>query len=86
MYGCSTQQGPLSGPPGGRRYRRETARQDCGGVPEEAWFATKLALARQMIAAALNAGVPAGRVTSDEVYGADPGLRADLEQRAIRTT
>ncbi|WP_446685681.1 IS701 family transposase [Micromonospora polyrhachis] len=54
------------------------------GVPEgEVWFATKPTLARQMITAALDAGVPAGWVTGDEVYGADPGLRADLEHRAI---
>jgi hypothetical protein len=36
-----------------------------------------------MITAALDAGVPAGWVTADEVYGAGPGLRADLEQRGI---
>ncbi|MER5336760.1 IS701 family transposase, partial [Micromonospora sp. NPDC002717] len=53
------------------------------GVPDEVEFATKPALARQMIAAALDAGVPAGWVTGDEVYGADPGLRGDLEQRQI---
>ena len=46
-------------------------------------FATKPALARQMIAAALDAGVPSAWVTGDEVYGADPGLRADLEHRGI---
>nr|WP_157744582.1 IS701 family transposase [Micromonospora viridifaciens] len=53
------------------------------GVPDQVGFATKPALARQMIDAALDAGVPAGWVTGDEVYGADPGLRADLEQRGI---
>jgi SRSO17 transposase len=47
------------------------------GVPDNVGFATKPALARQMIAAALDAGVPAAWVTGDEVYGADPGLRAD---------
>ena len=34
-----------------------------------------------MIARALDAGCPAAWVTGDEVYGADPGLRADLERR-----
>ena len=34
-----------------------------------------------MIARALDAGTPAAWVTGDEVYGADPGLRADLERR-----
>ncbi|WP_344944955.1 IS701 family transposase [Sphaerisporangium flaviroseum] len=53
------------------------------GVPDDIEFATKPGLARQMIAAALDAGVPASWVTADEVYGADPGLRADLEQRRI---
>ncbi|AWS48996.1 IS701 family transposase [Streptosporangium sp. 'caverna'] len=53
------------------------------GVPDDIGFATKPGLARQMIAAALDAGVPASWVTADEVYGADPGLRADLEQRRI---
>ena len=44
-------------------------------------FATKPALARRMLGRALDAGVPAAWVTGDEVYGADPGLRADLERR-----
>ncbi len=44
-------------------------------------FATKPALARRMIGRALDGGVPAVWVTGDEVYGADPGLRADLEKR-----
>jgi SRSO17 transposase len=30
---------------------------------------------------ALDAGVPAGWVAGDEVYGTDPQLRADLENR-----
>jgi len=49
------------------------------GVPEHVGFATKPALAAQMIGRALDAGVPAGWVAGDEVYGADPGLRATLE-------
>ncbi len=53
------------------------------GVPDQVRFATKPALARQMITAAFDAGVPFRWVTGDEVYGADPGLRADLEHRAI---
>ena len=36
-----------------------------------------------MIARALDAGVPAAWVTGDEVYGADPELRAELEARGI---
>jgi hypothetical protein len=36
-----------------------------------------------MICRALAAGVPAGWVAGDEVYGANPGLRAELEARQI---
>ena len=36
-----------------------------------------------MVARALDAGVPAAWVTGDEVYGANPGLRAGLEARGI---
>lgn len=52
-------------------------------VPDEVAFATKPQLAVEMIDAALDAGVPAGWVTADEVYGADPNLRARLEARGI---
>ena len=51
------------------------------GIPATVGFATKPALARRMIARTLDAGVAAGWVAGDEVYGADPGLRADLEDR-----
>jgi len=61
----------------------QPARRAGAGVPEHVGFATKPALARQMIAAALDADMPANWVTGDEVYGADPGLRADLERRGI---
>lgn len=53
------------------------------GVPADVQFATKPALARTMIARALDAGVPASWVAGDEVYGADPQLRNDLQQRGI---
>jgi SRSO17 transposase len=36
-----------------------------------------------MITRALDAGTPAGWVTGDEVHGADPGLRAGLEDRRV---
>jgi SRSO17 transposase len=47
-------------------------------VPEETQFATKPALAQRMIREAYAAGVPAGWVAGDEVYGADPKLRHEL--------
>jgi hypothetical protein len=56
---------------------------DDAGVPDDVEFATKPALAAAMLARALDAGVPARWVTADEVYGADPGLRADREARQI---
>src|SRR5260370_6950718 len=36
-----------------------------------------------MIARALDAGTPAAWARGDEVYGGDPGLRADLERRHV---
>jgi SRSO17 transposase len=53
------------------------------GVPDQVGFATKPALATAMICRALDAGVPAGWVAGDEVYGANPRLRAELEARQI---
>jgi SRSO17 transposase len=53
------------------------------GVPDQVGFATKPALAAQMIGRALDAGVPAAWVAGDEVYGANPGLRATLEARQV---
>lgn len=53
------------------------------GVPAEVGFATKPALATTMIGAALDAGVPASWVAGDEVYGADPKLRAALVGRRV---
>ena len=53
------------------------------GIPPGTGFATKPGLARTMIARALDAGTPASWVAGDEVYGADPGLRADLEIRQL---
>jgi SRSO17 transposase len=53
------------------------------GIPDQVGFATKPALATQMLSRALDAGVPAAWVTGDEVYGADPMLRAELEGRGL---
>jgi SRSO17 transposase len=53
------------------------------GIPAQVGFATKPALAQAMLTRALDAGVPAAWVTGDEVYGADPRLRACLEARGI---
>jgi SRSO17 transposase len=53
------------------------------GVPDDIEFATKPALATGMLTRALRAGVPARWVTGDEVYGNDPGLRAECEVQQV---
>jgi len=50
-------------------------------VPESVGFATKPELACPMVIRALEAGVPCGWVTGDEVYGGDRTLRFVLEQK-----
>jgi SRSO17 transposase len=50
-------------------------------VPDGTAFATKPALARQMITRSLDARTPAAWVTAHEVYGQDPALRAELARR-----
>ena len=52
-------------------------------VPRDTAFATKPALATEMITRVLDAGTPAGWVTGDEVYGQDPKLRAELACRGL---
>jgi hypothetical protein len=66
-----------------RGWIDDPARCQAAGVPAQVGFATKPALAQAMLTRALDAGVPAGWVTGDEVYGADPRLRACLEARSI---
>src|SRR3954452_11750569 len=66
-----------------RSWTDDPARCAAAGVPTEVSFATKPALARLMLARALDAGVPAAWVAGDEVYGADPDLRAALEARGV---
>lgn len=66
-----------------RSWTRDPARCQAAGVPEGTGFATKPALARRMLTAAFDAGVQAGWVAGDEVYGNDPTLRADLARRGV---
>jgi SRSO17 transposase len=51
------------------------------GVPDAVEFATKPELAMRMLTRALDADVPAGWVTGDEVYGQHFRLRRMLEER-----
>jgi SRSO17 transposase len=55
-------------------------------VPPDTAFATKPALATEMITRALDAGTTAGWVAGDEVYGQDPQLRAELAAAAWATS
>jgi SRSO17 transposase len=66
-----------------KSWTGDPARCRAAGIPGETVFATKPKLARRMIARALDAGAPAAFVAGDEVYGADPGLRSDLEKRQV---
>ena len=61
-------------------------------VPEAVAFATKPRIACELIAAALDAGVPCAWVLADALYGSDSRLRRMLEERgqpyvlAVRST
>jgi len=66
-----------------RSWTQDRERCRAAGIPEDLRFATKPALATEMIAQALDAGVPAAWVTGDEVYGSDPHLSAELERRQV---
>jgi SRSO17 transposase len=66
-----------------RRWIADPDRCRAAGIPQEVGFATKPALATAMLGRALDAGVPAAWVTGDEVYGADPDLRSELETRGV---
>lgn len=62
-------------------WAAESARRSRAGVPEDVAFATKPTIARAMIAAALDTGVPCAFVLADALYGSDKSLRVMLEQR-----
>ena len=66
-----------------KAWTEDRARCREAGVPEDVEFATKPELAMRMLTRALDAGVPAGWVTGDEVYGQHYRLRAALEQRRM---
>ncbi|MGH3782441.1 MAG: IS701 family transposase, partial [Pseudonocardiaceae bacterium] len=66
-----------------KSWTSDPARCAAAGVPDDVGFATKPRLAATVLGRALDAGVPARWVAADEVYGADPGLRADLEARWV---
>src|SRR5262249_14245405 len=61
-----------------RSWMSDPARCRVAGIPQDTAFATKPALAKEMIGRALDAGTPAGWVAADEVYAPDPQLPAEL--------
>ena len=66
-----------------RVWADDTDRRERADVPAEVKFATKPALATEMITRALDAGVAARWVAGDEVYGAAPKLRRTLEDCGV---
>ncbi|MGW4559456.1 IS701 family transposase [Streptomyces sp. NPDC004365] len=66
-----------------RSWTQDPDRCRAAGIPEDLGFATKPALATEMITQALDAGVATEWVTGDEVYGGDPHLSAELERRQV---
>jgi SRSO17 transposase len=52
-------------------------------IPETKEFATKPAIAREMLSRSVIAGIPARWVTADEVYGSDSKFRNLLEKRGF---
>ena len=62
-------------------WAADPARRAKAGIPAAVAFATKPALAREMIAATLDAGVPCAFVLADALYGSDSSLRRMLEAR-----
>jgi SRSO17 transposase len=66
-----------------KQWTEEPPRCQAAGVPAEVAFRTKPELAQAMLERVLDAEVPAGWVTGDEVYGGDRRLRVGLEGRDV---
>jgi SRSO17 transposase len=62
-------------------WAKDAARRAKAKVPDEIAFATKIEIAREMMAAALDAQVPCRWVLADALYGGDYRLRRMLEER-----
>jgi SRSO17 transposase len=66
-----------------KSWTEQPDRLAAAGVPDDIEFLTKPALASGMLTRVLDAGVAARWVAGDEVYDADPALRAELEFRRV---
>jgi SRSO17 transposase len=64
-----------------KEWAKDLTRREEARVPPSVSFATKPQMAQQMLQRSFDAGVRAGWVTADEVYGSDGKLRLFLEQR-----
>ena len=64
-------------------WTEDKARRKHAGVPQEITFATKGAMARAQIEAALAAGIPRGPVLMDAGYGDEAALRDWLSAREL---
>ena len=62
-------------------WAEDEGRRGKASVPEEVGFATKPAMAREMVARVLDAGLPCAWVLADALYGSDTRLRRLLEHR-----
>lgn len=64
-----------------KRWAEDPARRAKAHVPDDALFATKPAMAREMVARILDEGAPCAFVLADALYGSDYQFRRMLEQR-----
>jgi SRSO17 transposase len=64
-----------------KEWSEDADRRAAAAIPDEIDFATKPALASEMIGRALDTGLPCAWVLGDEIYGSDRHLRMDLERR-----
>lgn len=62
-------------------WAEDAERRRKASVPEDVAFMTKPAMAREMIAAALDSGIACAWVLADALYGSDYKLRRMLEER-----
>jgi SRSO17 transposase len=66
-----------------KEWASSPARRTEAHVPQRVGFQTKPQLAQAMLERAVEAGVPAGWVTADEVYGGDARPRAFMEEHDL---
>nr|WP_199194864.1 transposase [Phyllobacterium phragmitis] len=64
-----------------KRWAEDPARRAKAHVPDDVLFATKPAMAREMVARILDEGAPCAFMLADALYGSDYQFRRMLEQR-----